>query len=66
MKKVHALERRMNTLKPVHECITCRMMLLPFKDEEGYHPAPLLFCDQVCNRMFRLYHGVFAHPRTLE
>lgn len=52
--------RPLNVSNHVFLCQTCRMELLPFKDEDGYHSAPHTFCDEACRRMFRLYHGVFA------
>ena len=47
----------------IKKCATCRMELLPYEDEDGRHPAPTLFCDDSCERMFKMYSGVFVDKK---
>ncbi len=63
----------LNTLEPPKLCVCCRMELLPVliaKDTgsglETSLETPKVFCDEICERMFKLYPKVFKTYRGIN
>ncbi len=46
-------------LDPPKLCKACNMELLPYKDENGDIVYPKFYCDERCNRIYKLYKKMF-------
>ena len=56
----------LNTLEPPKLCVCCRMELLPIlitKDTGSGLETPKIFCDEICEKMFKTYPKVFKTYR---
>lgn len=52
-------------------CLTCNMELAQYKEHEFdiIHPAPKIYCDEICEEMLRRYTPMFKkaiHRRALQ